>query len=118
MVVHDDIDLVLGRIQVRRGGGHGGHRGVMSVTEEMRAADFNRVRVGVGRPAGYEEVSDFVLEEFSDAEQKNLGEILDRAAQSVETLIIDGLTAAMNRYNPWSGESDEEKGIERKKTDT
>jgi PTH1 family peptidyl-tRNA hydrolase len=118
VVVHDDVDLALGRIQVRMGGGHGGHRGVESVLEDLRGADFYRVRIGVGRPAGAEEVSDFVLEEFSESEQEQVQDTVNRATRAIETLINDGLTAAMNRYNPWSGNADEGQGSECKETDT
>jgi PTH1 family peptidyl-tRNA hydrolase len=118
VVVHDDIDLALGRIQVRLGGGHGGHRGVESVLEDLQGADFYRVRIGVGRPEGAEEVSDFVLEEFSESEQELVQDTVERASRAVEMLINDGLTAAMNKYNPWSANVNEGKGSECKKTDT
>jgi PTH1 family peptidyl-tRNA hydrolase len=107
LIAHDDVDLELGRIQVKFGGGHGGHRGLQSVIESLNADDFVRIRLGVDRPmdAG-EEVSGYVLGPFSTAELSTAGEAVERAAEAAATWLEHGLTTAMNRYNSWPGRED------------
>jgi PTH1 family peptidyl-tRNA hydrolase len=101
LVVHDDLDLELGRIQVRRGGGSGGHRGVQSIMDSLGGGMFFRLRLGVGRPPAEREAADWVLENFSPDEAASAQEMIERGAQAVETLLAEGLSAAMNRFNPW-----------------
>lgn len=102
VVLHDDMDLELGRIQVRSGGGDGGHRGVRSVIEHLDATDFARVRLGVGRPTREDEARDHVLSGFSAAEVEQVEPLIERGADAVEAWLTDGLVVAMNRFNPWS----------------
>ncbi len=106
-VVHDDIDLALGRIQVRRGGGHGGHRGLRSIIETIEARDFVRLRLGIDRPAESEEVSDYVLEAHTPGELEIVGDVVQRAAAALKTWLQDGLNTAMNHFNPWKLSEDE-----------
>ena len=101
VVVHDDIDLALGRIQVRRGGGHGGHRGLQSIIETIEANDFIRLRLGIDRPAESEDVSEYVLEAFNSAELEIVANVVQRATAALITWLEDGLNTAMNRFNPW-----------------
>ncbi len=98
-VVHDDLDLPCGALRLRPGGGAGGHRGVMSIIEELGSADFARVRVGIGRPAGGQDAVDYVLSPFPAAEWALVGPVVDRAAEAVLAIARDGLAAAMNRFN-------------------
>lgn len=107
-VIHDDIDLVLGRVQVRRGGGDGGHRGVGSIAACLGDAGFIRVRVGVDRPPPGMEASAYVLQDFAAEETEPAGAAVERACRAVELLVTKGLTTAMNRVNPWPVESNEE----------
>jgi PTH1 family peptidyl-tRNA hydrolase len=107
-VVHDDIDLALGRVQIKRGGGHGGHRGVQSVMEVLGDADFVRVRIGVNRPPEGQQASDYVLEAFSPEEAPVARQAVDRACEAVSLWIRDGLTMAMNRVNHWDSSSPNE----------
>jgi PTH1 family peptidyl-tRNA hydrolase len=100
-VIQDDIDLELGRIQVRRGGGDGGHRGIRSVIAELGTADFVRLRLGVGRPAVAAAARDHVLGGFAEHEREPYARLLERAADAVTVWLADGLQAAMNRFNPW-----------------
>ncbi len=100
-VLHDDIDLELGRIQVRRGGGDGGHRGVRSVIEHLGATDFVRFRLGVGRPAASDMAVDHVLSGFAPADHERVDALLDGAAEATAAWLSGGLTIAMNRFNPW-----------------
>jgi len=99
IVIHDDIDFEFGKVKVKNGGGHGGHNGLRSITENM-GADFIRVRCGVGKPnGGKERVVGHVLGGFSKEEQKELPFLVGEAADAVELVIKAGLTAAMNKVN-------------------
>ncbi len=104
LVIHDDLDLELGRIQVRRAGGSGGHRGVQSVMDSLGEGGFYRLRLGVGRPPAERDAADWVLESFSAGEAAIARSMIERGAQAVESLLSEGLTAAMNRFNPWPAE--------------
>jgi PTH1 family peptidyl-tRNA hydrolase len=98
-VVHDDLDLPFGTLRVKRGGGEGGHNGLRSISAAGGSKDFTRVRVGIGRPPGRQDPIDFVLNGFSAAERKELPLIVDRAADAVESLLVDGLELTQNRFN-------------------
>ncbi len=98
-VVHDEVDLETGRLQVRLGGGLAGHNGLRSVKQALGSAEFLRVRVGVGRPGRGDRrpVADYVLSPFAPEED---GEALvARASDAVETLARDGLDEAQRRFN-------------------
>ncbi|GIK08224.1 MAG: peptidyl-tRNA hydrolase [Anaerolineaceae bacterium] len=99
MVAHDDLDLPLGTIRIRPGGGAGGQRGMASTIERLGTKDFPRLRIGIGRPPGRMAPADYVLQNFSRAEMLIVSETLDRAADAVLTFITEGLNAAMNRFN-------------------
>ena len=99
IVVHDDLDLDLGRIKLKRGGGHGGHNGLRSLIHHLPDADFLRVRVGVGRPpAGYSS-ADYVLARFTDDERPTVDDVVRTAADAVESILKDGLRHAMTEFN-------------------
>lgn len=98
MVIHDDLDLTLGRIRVVARRGHGGHQGVLSIQEAIETFAFPRVRVGIGRPDKGDEV-EFVLAPFDEAEDRCLPEVLGRAADAVEEIVVHGVVSAMNRFN-------------------
>jgi PTH1 family peptidyl-tRNA hydrolase len=99
VVIHDDLDLPLGRLRVSARAGPGGHRGVASIQTALGTQAFPRVRVGIGRPREGQEAVDRVLEAFAPEELPLVGVVIDRAAEAVRTLIADGLPSAMNRYN-------------------
>ena len=104
MVVHDEMDLRLGNIRIRRGGGSAGHNGVESIIRELGTADFVRVRVGVGHPrdSAAEEQSHvigYVLGDFSGDQAEVIKKVIAEADQAIVTLIKDGLETAMNRVN-------------------
>jgi PTH1 family peptidyl-tRNA hydrolase len=99
IVVHDELDLPLGAVRVKTGGGHGGHNGLRSLIEHLGTADFIRVRIGVGRPAPGLDAADYVLSPFGADEWKAADESFVRAAGAVKAIIIDGLTRAMNEFN-------------------
>jgi PTH1 family peptidyl-tRNA hydrolase len=98
-VVHDDVDLDPGRLQVRLGGGLAGHNGLRSIKPALGSADFLRVRVGVGRPGRGDRrpVADYVLSPFEPEDDAQT--LISRAADAVETLVRDGLDEAQRRFN-------------------
>jgi peptidyl-tRNA hydrolase, PTH1 family len=99
LVAHDDLDLPFGVIRVRPGGGPGGQKGVASAIERLGTKDFARLRLGIGRPPGRMDPADYVLQDFSREDMKELSAILDRAADAALCFIMDGLEKTMNRFN-------------------
>jgi PTH1 family peptidyl-tRNA hydrolase len=99
VVVHDDLDLACGRIKIKEKGGHGGHKGVQSIIEQLGNADFLRVKVGIGKPRDPEEGADYVLSPFSADERALVKESVEQAAEAIEAIIVSGKDQAMNRYN-------------------
>lgn len=103
VVVHDDLDLPLGRLRLRRGGGAGGHRGIASILEHLGSPDFTRLKIGVGRPPAGVPADGYVLQPFAAAESEPLRKTLDRGAAALEVLLAGGLAAAMNECNAAGG---------------
>lgn len=99
LVVHDDVDLTLGRLKLKRGGGAGGHRGLLSIEERTGTRDFSRLRFGVGRPDGGQDTAEYVLEAFSEDEYEALGEAVDRATAGALDWIRLDFQAAMKNVN-------------------
>ena len=99
VVVHDELDLALGRLQVKVGGGIAGHNGLRSLRDHLHSTDFLRVRIGIGRPPGRQSGADFVLRRPSKAERAELDVIVVEAADAVEAILRHGADAAMNAYN-------------------
>lgn len=99
LVAHDDLDIPFGTIRIRPGGGPGGQKGMASTIEQLGTKDFPRLRIGIGRPPGRMNPSDYVLQSFSRDETKILSEIVDRAVDAALTFVVDGLNKAMNKYN-------------------
>lgn len=100
VVVHDDIDLPFGAVKLKRGGGEGGHNGLRDITKAMGGKDYVRVRVGVGRPPGRMDTAYYVLKRFSGAEAKELPLLVSDAADAVEMLTEQDLTAAQQHFHP------------------
>ncbi|AYN40917.1 aminoacyl-tRNA hydrolase [Streptomyces dangxiongensis] len=98
VAVHDELDIDYGTLRLKLGGGDNGHNGLKSMTKAMGPA-YHRVRFGIGRPPGRMQVADFVLKDFSGAERKELDYFVDRAADAVEALVIEGLERAQGTYN-------------------
>ena len=98
VVVHDDLDLPLGRIRIKRGGGAGGQKGIRDIAERI-GPDFARVRVGIGRPPERWTVENWVLSRFRPDEEELVSEVVALAADAVELLLEEGLEPAMNRIN-------------------
>jgi peptidyl-tRNA hydrolase, PTH1 family len=99
IVVHDEIDLVEGRLQVRRGGGTAGHNGVKDVVKALGSPDFLRVRIGVGRPPGRKDPADYVLEPVSRRQAEDFAVLLERAADAAMDLVHLPLERAQDRHN-------------------
>jgi PTH1 family peptidyl-tRNA hydrolase len=99
IVVHDDLDLPLGTIRLKRGGGEGGHNGLRSVTKSLGTPDYIRVRIGIGRPPGRMDAADYVLQPFSAAQRKELPLLVDEAIEAIEAVLTDGLEAAQQRFH-------------------
>ncbi|HWT77609.1 MAG TPA: aminoacyl-tRNA hydrolase [Candidatus Acidoferrum sp.] len=99
ILIHDDLDLPLGRLRVTGSAGSGGHRGVMSVQRVLGTQTFPRVRAGIGRPLASENAAEWVLEEFTPEELPIASEMVSQAASAVKTLVVSGLVVAMDRYN-------------------
>lgn len=103
VVVHDELDLPVGRLQVKVGGGIAGHNGLRSLQEHLHSTDFTRVRLGVGRPPGRMEGADYVLRRPGKAEREELDVVVAEAADAVELMLAEGVDAAMNRFNTKPG---------------
>lgn len=101
LILHDELDLPLGRLQLKVGGGSGGHNGLKSVTSRLGTADYQRLRLGIGRPpADFRgNPADFVLQGFASSEETQVEELVVRAAEAVELLVKRGKSAAMNEIN-------------------
>lgn len=99
VVVHDELDIPYADLRLKLGGGEGGHNGLRSITRSLGTKDYLRVRVGVGRPPGRMDAADYVLKDFSGAERKDLGVLLEEAADAVEMLVTMGLLDAQQRVH-------------------
>ena len=99
IVIHDDLDLEPGRIQIKNGGGHGGHNGLRSIMDHVGSGEFLRVRVGVGRPAAGVDAAAYVLSPFAVFEKPLIEEAIDKAAEAAATLAEGRTAEAMNRFN-------------------
>jgi PTH1 family peptidyl-tRNA hydrolase len=100
MVVHDDIDLVLGRIQVKAKGGHGGHNGILSILSALQTDRFYRLRVGVGRPTQGLDSAEYVLQPFKEGQEQNLLDtVIHRSTEALQCAVVEGPQKAMERYN-------------------
>jgi PTH1 family peptidyl-tRNA hydrolase len=99
IVIHDEMDLPLPQIRIKRGGGDAGNRGVRSIEAALGSPDFIRVRVGVGHPSEDGEAIEHVLKPFTTDEMRELEAALDRVTAAVTAIIADGLERAMNLYN-------------------
>ncbi len=99
VVVHDELDLEPGTVRVKKGGGLAGHNGLRSIEQHLHSREFLRLRVGVGKPPGRQTGVDHVLRRPGRAERELIAVAVELAADAVEVLLSDGLTAAMNRFN-------------------
>ena len=101
VVIHDDLDIDFGRIRLKLGGGEGGHNGLRSIAAALGTKDFQRVRIGIGRPPGRKDPAAFVLETFSATERAEVPTICEQAADATALLIELGLESAQNHVHAW-----------------
>jgi PTH1 family peptidyl-tRNA hydrolase len=99
VVVHDELDLEFGRLQVKRGGGTAGHNGLRSIAERLGSTDFSRIRVGVGRPPPGRDGASWVLADFSTEEEQVLEILIPKAAEAARIAALEGAQVAMNQFN-------------------
>jgi PTH1 family peptidyl-tRNA hydrolase len=105
IVVHDDLDLPLGRIRIRKGSSAGGHNGIKSIIAHLGTQDFTRIRIGISRPepngceARLETIVEYVLGDFTEEDKPVIEETIQRVSDALITLITQGLEAAMNKFN-------------------
>jgi PTH1 family peptidyl-tRNA hydrolase len=106
IVVHDDMDLPLGKVRIRGGGSSGGHNGINSIIQEIGTRDFIRIKIGIGRPEKDEDephdgrdIVDYVLSNFTAEEKKLLEPSIEKVSSAILCLLTEGLEAAMNRFN-------------------
>jgi PTH1 family peptidyl-tRNA hydrolase len=99
IVVHDDLDLPFQTIRLKSDGGHGGHKGLISIMDHLGGREFLRVRFGIGRPARKTMVEGYVLEPFSPAEAECLQQLTQRAAEAVTDIVSSGIRSAMGKHH-------------------
>ena len=101
IVIHDELDIDFGKIRLKLGGGEGGHNGLRSVANALGTKDFQRVRIGIGRPPGRKDPAAFVLETFTSAERAEIPTLCELAADATELLLDLGLESAQNQVHGW-----------------
>ncbi|MEU8229570.1 aminoacyl-tRNA hydrolase [Actinoplanes sp. NPDC048967] len=99
VAVHDELDVPYGQVRVKRGGGEGGHNGLRSMSKSLGSKEYARVRFGIGRPPGRQDPADYVLSDFAGAERKELEFLVDRAADVVEAVVLEGVEWTQNKYH-------------------
>ncbi len=107
LVIHDDLDTPLGILRLRKAGGHGGQKGVQSIIQHIGTRDFNRARIGIGRPPGKMDPAKYVLTTFKGDDKILAREVVERAADAVETWLTEGIEVAMSRHNGDGTQPDE-----------
>jgi PTH1 family peptidyl-tRNA hydrolase len=110
LVIHDDLDIPLGKIRLRGGGSSGGHKGVSSIISSLGSEDFPRLRVGIGRPGAGENpaqdgsgIISYVLGDFTPEEARLVAQVIPRVSEAIECFLTGGISAAMNKYNQRTG---------------
>lgn len=98
LVIYDDLDLEVGQIRLKPKGGHGGHNGIRSIINHLGNKEFNRLRIGIGRPA-YGTVVDYVLGKFNKEEDSSIKDAIEQSASAIKLYLEIDLNKAMNKYN-------------------
>ncbi|MCI4659398.1 aminoacyl-tRNA hydrolase [Cryobacterium algoricola] len=99
IVVHDELDLPFDTLKIKVGGGHGGHNGLRDIIAAVGTKDFVRIRLGLGRPPGRQAPADFVLRDFSKTERETLPNLLEDAADAIQLIAAEGVTAAQQKFH-------------------
>ena len=100
IVIHDDMDIEFGRIKIKTQGGSAGHRGIESIIYNLQSDEFTRIRAGIGKPTVDTPPVDFVLQDFTETENKLLTNVLNNINDCIDTIIKSGTQAAMNKFHP------------------
>jgi len=98
VVIHDDMDITLGKIKIKQKGGHGGHNGVKSIIETFGNNQFIRIRIGIGRPEKQNPV-DYVLQPFTNEENELVDMMISTTCKAIQTILLKGVTYCMNHFN-------------------
>ena len=103
LVIHDDLDLPLGKIRIRRGGSSAGHKGIDSIITHLESQDFTRIRIGIGRPDKTEiseaDIIAYVLSDFTPDEKQIISQLIPMVSKAILCILTEGLVAAMSKYN-------------------
>ena len=99
IAIHDELDLPFNNLRIKLSGGDNGHNGLKSLTASFATADYYRIRMGIGRPIGEQDPADFVLKAFSKDERKDIDQFIQKGAQAINSLVINGLDKAQTVFN-------------------
>jgi len=103
LIIHDDLDLSLGKIRIRQGSSAGGHKGAQSIITSLGSQDFVRLRIGIGRPAKIplteQDIVDYVLSNFTPEEKQDVSQTIPKVSEAILCFLTDGLKVAMNKFN-------------------
>lgn len=99
IVIHDDLDLEMGKLRLRRNGSAGGQNGVKSIIQHLGTQEFHRARIGIGRPPGRMDPAAYVLQDFTPQEEEIFTPLREKVCDALECWLFEGIEAAMNRYN-------------------
>ena len=98
LIIHDDLDMPVGRLKLKRGGSSGGHNGIKSIINELNNEDFNHLKIGIGNNKNID-TKDYVLGKFSDDENKVLAKLIDKSKNIIDDFIINDFDKVMCKYN-------------------
>ena len=99
IVIHDDIDINLGKIKIKYGSSSGGHNGIKNIIEYLKTENFNRIRIGIGPKPDLLNLNDYVLGKFNNDEQILIGESINKTCEAVDFILKYGVAIAMNKFN-------------------
>jgi len=99
LVVHDELDIAFGKMKFKKGGGFAGHNGLKSIGASLSRQEFNRLRVGIGRPVGPQPVYDYVLQKFSNEDVAELDDLIEKSADAVIFYLENNILDAMNQFH-------------------
>lgn len=99
LIIHDDLDLPIGKVKAAKNGGAGGHRGILSIIEHLGNVNFSRIKIGIGRPSMGEPIEEYVLSSFYEDEKDTMKKVIHLAADACRLFIVEGIEATMNTVN-------------------
>jgi PTH1 family peptidyl-tRNA hydrolase len=106
LVIYDDMDLPLGKLRLKHGGSSGGHKGINSILSSLGHKNFHRIRLGIGHPLREKKLAwdndiviEYVLSDFNRDESEIVSTVIERAAEAIQCVLLEGIESAMNKYN-------------------